>query len=100
MAVRKHGVFAVDTPKSEALGDAPEDGENARDATDVEVVSVGGTSPIYFTVDGSTPTVRGDDTYVVQPGSSNRVPVRGAPPVTVTMVCHTADTYSVELFTS
>ena len=26
------------------------------------------TDPIYFTVDGSTPTVAGDDTYVVMPG--------------------------------
>lgn len=26
------------------------------------------TNPIYFTVDGSTPTAAGDDTFVVMPG--------------------------------
>lgn len=36
-----------------------------RDFQRVEVVNVTGTAAIYFTVDGSDPTVGGDDTYVL-----------------------------------
>lgn len=37
----------------------------AADASQVEVVNVDGGGRIYFTVDGSTPTVGGDNTYVL-----------------------------------
>lgn len=38
------------------------------DPAEVEVLNRGTTDPIYFTVGGATPTVAGDDTYVVLPG--------------------------------
>lgn len=50
----------------------------------VEVMNVDGVARIYYTVDGSTPTVAGDDTYVL-PATicSDQVP---APAIGVTAV--------------
>ncbi len=36
-----------------------------KDASRVDVINVSGTAPIYFTVNGGTPTVAGNDTFVV-----------------------------------
>lgn len=65
-----------------------------------DTVTVGmrsGTGPIYFTVDGTTPTVAGADTFVVgftgYESVTVRVPASNAQ--TVKLISTTADTYSV-----
>ena len=67
------------------------------DNADVIVVHFrSGTGPIYFTVDGSTPTVAGADTFVVIAGARTiRVPSSDAQ--TVKLISTTADTYSIEV---
>lgn len=52
---------------------------------EVEVVSLDGSSPIYFTVDGSTPTVGGVGTYVIPAAIGSRT-VRVAVKGDVTVV--------------
>lgn len=53
------------------------------DYDQLEVVNVTGTAAIYFTVNGSTPTVKGDGTFVLPAavsgweGEYNRTPVMG-----------------------
>jgi len=57
-----------------------------------------GTGPIYFTVDGSTPTVGGADTFVVHdklPVRSIRVDTSDAQ--SVKLISATTDFYSVEV---
>ena len=66
-------------------------------ANSVAVHFRSGTGPIYFTVDGSTPTVGGADTYVVHAN----LPVRSVPlPTTDTqqikLISASSDDYSVE----
>lgn len=51
-------------------------------------------SGIFFTVDGSTPTVLGDDTFVVLPGEALVVP-SGLSSDAVKLISATADAYSV-----
>lgn len=98
MAVRKHGTGTANNVVTVSdLGTAAAEGANRQTATAVEVVSVSGTAPIYFTVNGSTPTVAGDDTHVCQTGGSVRVPARGALPVTVKLISAADFTYSAEV---
>jgi hypothetical protein len=100
MAVRKHGTGTAATVATVSnLGSAGAEDVNQPDAAGVEVVSVAGAEPIYCTFDGTTPTVRGDDTYVVQAGGSLRIPVRGEPPVTVKMISAADFTYALEVIT-
>lgn len=58
MAVRKHGTLVATTVATVTL----DGGFEA-----IEVVNHGG-GTIYFTVDGTTPTVAGDETYAVPSG--------------------------------
>jgi hypothetical protein len=62
----------------------------------VEVVNYGA-SPIYFTVDGSVPTVGGDDTKVVSAYGALKLdtPKTIVTPV-VKLICAAAQTYSVQ----
>lgn len=67
-------------------------------ADEVIVHFVSGTGPIYFTVDGSTPTVGGDDTFIVHsnvPARAVRVPTSDS--VVVKLISASADGYSVEV---
>ena len=61
----------------------------------VEVVNRSGSAEIYFTVDGSTPTVGGDDCYVVPASVSSYVVAVGEAEVTVTLISSGTPTYSV-----
>lgn len=56
-----------------------------RDFQRVEVLNVTGSAAIYFTVDGSNPTVAGDDTYVVPAvtGASFSAPANASGSTTV-----------------
>lgn len=63
MAVRKHGTLVAATVTTSTL---------AGNAKFIEVVARG-TGDIFFTIDGTTPTVGGDDTYVCPQGQSCRV---------------------------
>lgn len=67
-------------------------------ADEVIVHFVSGTGPIYFTVDGSTPSVGGDDTYIVHSNVPARaVRIDTADSVTVKLISATNDGYSVEV---
>lgn len=61
VALAKHATLSASTVDTITL---------TNDFQTVEVVHRTSTAadPIYFTVDGSTPTVGGDNTYVVMPG--------------------------------
>ena len=66
----------------------------------VEVTNWDTAAKLYFTVDGSAPTVGGDNTYVIGPSSELRVPTNSPDvpraDVTVKIVCATAGVaYSV-----
>lgn len=69
-ALSKHATLTATTVDTVTL--------TGTDYYSVEVVHRSGslTTPIYFTVDGSTPTVEGDDTYVVMPGGWKTVKSR------------------------
>ncbi len=57
MANRKHNTLTADTVDTVTLGD--------RNYDQVMVTNRSGGNPIYFRVDGTAPTVEGDDTFVV-----------------------------------
>lgn len=65
------------------------------------IIREGATGPIYFTVDGSEPTVGGNDTLIVQSVGEHarlvQIPTT-AETVTVKMVSATADGYTVEVW--
>lgn len=70
---------------------------------EIVVHMVSGTGPVYFTVDGSTPSAAGDDTLVVfgdaASGTRSRcVKVLASDSQTVKLISATADGYSVEVF--
>lgn len=54
------------------------------------------TADIYFTIDGTTPTAAGDDTYYVAPGTS--VVVNESIVATVKLISTGTPTYSAELY--
>jgi hypothetical protein len=60
----------------------------------VEIVNLGA-SPIYVTIDGSVPTVGGDETFIVTAYGALKVDVRTATKV-VKLICAAAQTYSVQ----
>lgn len=51
---------------------------------------------ISFTIDGTTPTVDGDDEYVVAPGTS--ITISGSIVTTVKLIATGTPTYDVELY--
>ena len=62
----------------------------------------GATGPIYFTVDGTTPTVGGDDTWVVQAVGGHikgvQIPTSiSGTSLEVKLISASADGYSVEV---
>lgn len=70
----------------------------ARDCAEVEVLNLNGAGIIYFTVDGSAPTVAGKHCHLVPAaaGAGKRVNVRGAGLTTVKLISAAAASYSVE----
>lgn len=70
----------------------------ARDCEQVEVMKTdSGTASIYFTVDGSVPTVSGKNTYRVPglQGAALKVTVTGAGNTVVTLISSGTPTYDV-----
>lgn len=70
----------------------------ARDADYVRVYNDTGTAAIYFTTDGSDPTVGGANCYRVpaSAGAYTSVNVTGVSPTTVKLISSGTPTYSVE----
>ena len=68
---------------------------------EVEVINWGASNRISFSIDGSTPTVDGDNFLPVGPGQSLKVPVAGYDPdpgpedIVVKLICATGNAYSV-----
>lgn len=54
-----------------------------------------GSVPIFFRLDGTAPTVGGDDAYVVAPGESLQTPSVFSSPVSVKLIASAACDYSV-----
>lgn len=115
MAVRASGTLTGDVVTSETITVPADstvqytDGTGAsRDkvinnrANGLTVTNVGGQGAIYFTVDGSTPTVGGEDCYVVAAaaGSLKSVSVLIEDAVTVKMISPEAAQYSVDFGTT
>lgn len=80
-----------------AVGDVAAGGnERNPDVDEIEVTSLSG-GHVFITVDGSAPTVEGDDTYVVQAGGSVRVDTSEVgSPVTVNAISSGAFVIGVE----
>lgn len=68
-----------------------------KDADAIEVVNVDGVDAIYFTIDGTVPTVEGANTYVLPPSVSSRVvtPPRSGYETDVQLISVGAPNYSV-----
>lgn len=89
MARIKHGTLTANSVATVSV--APE-------ADEIEVVNVDGNAAIYFTTDGSTPTVEGDNCEVV-PGTISvlRIGTPGDPPYTVKLISSGTPKYSVRV---
>ena len=61
----------------------------------VEVLNRSASDTIYFTTDGSTPTVGGDDTFIVGAGQSVVIPGRRVSGEAVKLISSAAADYSV-----
>lgn len=87
MALIKHGTLVADTVASVEVDGAP---------STVEVLIVADPAPIYFRVDGTDPTVAGDDCEVVPAGIGAALVVdAGDPPIEVKLISAGTPTYSV-----
>ena len=86
-----HSILVAATVKTETLT-ASGDG-----SLNYVIVHMRDGGPIYFTVDGSVPTVGGDDTFVLHtslPVRTIQIPTTNA--VTVKLISASTDLYSVE----
>lgn len=86
----KHGTLTANTLATVQL---VHDSDSWVDSLAVEV-EADGTSPVFFTLDGSTPTVGGDDTYIVRSGAL-RVDVTAPGTVTAKLISAGTPAYSV-----
>jgi hypothetical protein len=94
-------VATVDRPAAERGRDHRQEADQVtftgRDLEQVEVVSLDGLAPIYFTIDGSAPTVAGAKTYVIPAAIGSKVvavPTSGA--TVVRLISVGGPTYSVQ----
>lgn len=91
-----HGTLTADTVATVSL--------SQKNADQVVVhIRKGATGPIYFTVDGTTPTVAGANTLILQSSGDHARTVQIATnvtgsPVVVKLISASADGYSVEVF--
>lgn len=76
----KYGTLAANTVKTETLD---------MRYPKVEVVNRDATAEIFFTVDGSSPTVEGDGTYFLLGGQSLLIPVQTSMDPTVVKLIST-----------
>lgn len=90
--------YTVNRAKSATLGVATVDtvtfpafGTYAYNA--VDVVNRDATSPIFFTTDGTAPTVAGDDCFCVAPGQTIRLGLSGG---AVKLIAAAAAAYTVQ----
>jgi hypothetical protein len=88
----EHGTLSAATVKTVSL--------TALDAFNIVVHMVSGTGPMYYTIDGSTPTVAGDATFVVYASLPARAHSLGreSDAQTVKIISATTDGYAVEAF--
>jgi hypothetical protein len=85
-----HGTLTAATVKAETF--------TVSNADVIFVHFVSGTGPIYFTVDGSTPSVGGAGTFVVYSGMSSRaVRINTSDAQTVKLIATGTPGYSVEV---
>lgn len=84
-AVAKHATLVAATVDTVGLG---------RDFDNVEVMNRG-TTELYFTAEGQTPTVGGDDCFVVQGGATRRVQPASGQPTQIKLISTAAVPYSV-----
>ena len=84
MASREHGTLVAATVATVSVT-----------GTHEEIVVVNhGSDAIYFTVDGTTPTVQGDDTFVCLGGGFATAEARGAGPYSVKLISSGTPAYS------
>lgn len=83
--VVRHGTLTADTVETVALG---------ADADTVEVVNRG-EDEIFFRIDGTSPTVAGDDSEVVPAGTALEVDRRASGNATVKLVSSGAADFTV-----
>lgn len=89
--------YNVNRAKHVALSAATVDTVNfAYTGGTIRVHNHDATADLYFTIDGTTPTSAGDDTYYVAPGTS--VVVDGSKVTTIKLISASAMTYSAELY--
>lgn len=86
VARSKHATLTTSTVDTVAL---------TSDFNSVEVFNRGAANEIWFTTDGTTPTVGGDNCYVVLPGTALRVEPSSPGTTTVQLLCVSANAYSV-----
>jgi hypothetical protein len=82
----KHATLGASTVDTVTLGS---------DCNNVEVYNRAATVDIYFTVNGATPTVAGDNTYAVGPGTALLVSVPTSGATVVKLISTGANAYSV-----
>lgn len=88
MPAIRHGTLTADTVASVDLG---------VDVGEVDVCNVDGAAAIYFRVDGTNPTVAGNDSYVIPAalGASARVPVTSDGNTVVKLISVGTPAYSI-----
>lgn len=85
MAAREHGTLVAATVSTVTITGSHED----------ILVLNHGSDAIYFTVNGDTPTVAGDDTFVALGGGYAYAEARGAGPYSVKLISSGTPAYSV-----
>lgn len=89
-----HGTLTAATVATVSVGADVVD--NWKAATTIEVLNRSGSAEIFFTLDGSAPTVAGPNTYIVPAAiGSVMVDVTLDGPVTVKLISTGTPTYSV-----
>lgn len=90
--------YNVQRGKHATLGAATVDTVNfARSGNILRVANHDASAAIYFTYDAAVPTVAGDDTYFVAPGTSVIVEM-GVPFVRCDLISSATPLYSAEIF--
>lgn len=82
----KHAQLAASTADTVTLGG---------DFASAEVVNRDATAEIFATTDGSTPTVGGDNTFIIRPGQSRVIEVPTAGNTAVKLISSGTPNYSV-----